>query len=96
VLVNAKWWKGLPADIRDGLSKAMKEATAVNNQIAAQLNDEAKKKIIAAGTSKIHQLTPEQHKAWVDAMHPVWARFEKQIGKDVIDAAVASNSPKTN
>jgi C4-dicarboxylate-binding protein DctP len=96
VLVNAKWWKGLPADIRDGLSKAMDEATETNNDIANKLNAEAKKKIIAAGTSTIHQLTPEQHAAWVKAMKPVWTKFEKEIGKDLIEAAVASNNPKTN
>ena len=96
VLVNAKWWNGLPADIRAGLTKAMAEATAVNNDIANKLNVEAKKKIAASGVTKIHELTPAQHAAWVKAMHPVWAKFEGQIGKDIVDAAVASNSPKTN
>lgn len=96
VLVNAKWWNGLPKDIQAGLSKAMKEATAVNNQIADKLNAEAKKKIEASGKVKIHELTPEQHAAWVKAMHPVWAKFEDKIGKDIVAAAVASNSPKTN
>ena len=49
VLVNAKWWKGLPADIRDGLTKAMAEATEANNDIANRLNADAKKKIAAPG-----------------------------------------------
>jgi C4-dicarboxylate-binding protein DctP len=96
VLVNNKWWKGLPADIRAGLSKAMDEATAANNEIANKLNAEAKQKIIAAGTSTIHQLTPAQHAAWVKVMKPVWTKFEKDIGKDLIAAAVAANNPKTN
>lgn len=96
VLVNAKWWKGLPADIRDGLSKAMAEATAANNKIADDLNAEAKKKIAASGVTTIHELTPAQHSAWVKAMHPVWKQFEKQIGKDIIDAAVAANNSNTN
>jgi C4-dicarboxylate-binding protein DctP len=96
VLVNAKWWKGLPADIRDGLTKAMAEATEANNKIANDLNAEAKKKIATSGVTKIHELTPAQHDAWVKAMHPVWAKFEKEIGKDIIEAAVASNMPKTN
>jgi C4-dicarboxylate-binding protein DctP len=96
VLVNAKWWKGLPADIRDGLTKALAEATATNNEIAGKLNIEAKNKIAGSGVTTIHQLTPAQHEAWVKAMHPVWAKFESQIGKDIVDAAVASNSPKTN
>jgi C4-dicarboxylate-binding protein DctP len=96
VLVNAKWWNGLPKDIQAGLSKAMKEATAVNNQVADKLNAEAKKKIQASGKVKIHELTPAQHAAWVKAMHPVWAKFTDKIGKDIVDAAVASNNPKTN
>lgn len=84
VLVNLKWWKGLPADIRDGLSKAMAEATKVNNDIANKLNEDAKQKVIASGVTTVHKLTPEQHAAWVKAMHPVWAKFEKEIGKDLI------------
>ncbi|MBI1203789.1 MAG: DctP family TRAP transporter solute-binding subunit [Rhodopseudomonas sp.] len=96
VLVNAKWWNGLPKDIQAGLSKAMKEATAVNNQIAEKLNADAKKKIMDSGKVKIHELTPAQHAAWVKAMHPVWAKFTDKIGKDIVDAAVASNNPKTN
>ncbi|MGX7741805.1 TRAP transporter substrate-binding protein [Rhodopseudomonas parapalustris] len=91
VVVNAKWWNGLPKDIQGELKKAMDEATKVNNDIANKLNEEAKQKIQAAGTSKIHQLTPEQRAKWVEAMKPVWAKFEGAIGKDLIEAAVASN-----
>ena len=86
VITNAKWWKGLPPDIRDGLAKAMKEATAVNNEVADKLNKDAKAKV-AASKAKIHQLTPEQRKKWQEAMKPVWKKFEKDIGPDVIKAA---------
>jgi C4-dicarboxylate-binding protein DctP len=74
----------------------MAEATEANNEIANKLNAEAKKKIAASGVTTIHQLTPAQHAAWVKAMTPVWTKFENQIGKDIIAAAVASNNPKTN
>ncbi len=96
VLVNNKWWTGLPKDVQAGLTKAMAEATATNNEIANQLNEDAKKKIQASKTSKIHQLTAAQRQEWVKAMKPVWAKFEKEIGKDLIEAAVKSNNPKTN
>ncbi len=86
VITNAKWWNGLPPDIREGLTKAMKEATAVNNKVADDLNKDAKAKV-AASKAKIHQLTPEQRKKWQEAMKPVWKKFEKQIGPDVIKAA---------
>ncbi|MGH6724954.1 MAG: TRAP transporter substrate-binding protein [Pseudolabrys sp.] len=96
VLVNNKWWTGLPADVRAGLTKALAEATTVNNDVANKLNVEAKKKIAASGVTTIHELTPAQHAAWVKAMHPVWAKFEGKIGKDIVDAAVAANGPPTN
>jgi len=96
VLVNAKWWNGLPKDIQAGLKKAMDEATKTNNDTADQLNEDAKKKIIASGNSKIIQLTADQRRQWVNAMKPVWAKFEKEIGKDLIEAAVKSNTTKTN
>ena len=36
VIVNKKFWDGLPADIRAQLEKAMKEATVYSNDIAAE------------------------------------------------------------
>ncbi|NJM35056.1 MAG: TRAP transporter substrate-binding protein [Rhodomicrobium sp.] len=91
VVTNADWWTGLPDDVREGLTKAMAEATLVNNDIANKLNEEAKAKIQAAGTSEIHQLSAEQRKAWREAMKPVWAKFESNIGKDLIEAASTAN-----
>ena len=89
VVTNAKWWNGLPGDVRAGLAKAMDEATKVNNDVADKLNSEARQKIIASGKTKIHELSPEQRKAWKKAMEPVWKKFEKDIGTDIIKAALA-------
>ena len=86
VVTNAKWWNGLPKDIKEGLTKAMKEATAVNNKVADKLNQDAKAKV-AASKAKIHELTPAQRKQWQEAMKPVWKKFEKDIGANVIKAA---------
>jgi C4-dicarboxylate-binding protein DctP len=41
VVVNKKFWEGLPADIRDQLDKAMKEATAFGNGQSAKENEDA-------------------------------------------------------
>ena len=91
VVVNADWWNGLPADIRDGLTKAMAEATKVNNEVAGKLNADAKAKIAASSGVTIHALSPEQRAQWKAAMKPVWDQFRDQIGGDVIDAAMAAN-----
>jgi len=91
VVTNASWWKKLPPDIQAGLKKAMDVATKVNNEVAGQLNADAKKKIAESGTAKIHELTAAQRAEWKKAMEPVWAKFEGGIGKDIIDAAKKSN-----
>jgi hypothetical protein len=39
VIVNKKFWDGLPADVRGQLEQAMKEATAYANKIAQEEND---------------------------------------------------------
>ncbi len=39
VVTNAKWWDGLPADVRKGLSEAMAEATKFGNKLAYDIND---------------------------------------------------------
>ena len=92
VVTNAKWWNGLPADIRKSLSEAMAEATAHNNKVAADINDSAKKKIAEAGKAKIQLLTKEDIAAWRKSMEPVWKKFEGDIGRDLIDAALKSNT----
>ena len=87
VVVSTKWWNGLPADVRKGLTEAMKETTVYNNQIAKQKNDEAKALILATGKTKIITLTDTELAEWKKSVAPVYAQFEKDIGVDLIEAA---------
>ncbi|MBK6806347.1 MAG: TRAP transporter substrate-binding protein [Betaproteobacteria bacterium] len=91
VVTNAKWWDGLPADVRKGLSEAMAEATAHANKIAEDLNQADRKKIADAAKAKIQPLSKDDVAAWRKAMEPVWKKFEGDIGRDLIDAALKSN-----
>lgn len=91
VVTNAKWWDGLPADIRKGLQQAMDEATAFSNKLANELNERDRKRIEEAGKAKIQPLSKEDVAAWRKAMEPVWKKFEGDIGKDLIEAALKSN-----
>jgi len=84
VIVNKKFWDGLPADIRTILDGAMKDATNYANDIAKQENDEALAKIKAAGKSEIITLTPQQKNAWKKAELKVHRDNEGTIGKDLI------------
>jgi len=91
VVANAKWWDGLPPDIKKGLSEAMAEATAHANKLAEDLNQADRKKIGDANKAKIQKLTKEDIVQWKKAMEPVWKKFEGDIGADLIDAALKSN-----
>ena len=92
VITNAKWWDGLPADVRKGLHEAMDEATAYGNDVANELNERDRKRIAAAGKAKIQPLSKDDLAAWRKAMAPVWKKFEGDIGKDLIDAAQKANT----
>jgi len=91
VITNAGWWTKLPADVRDGLSKAMSEATAHANKLASELNERDQKRIAEAGKAKIQTLSKDDVAAWRKAMEPVWKKFEAGIGSDLIQAALKSN-----
>src|SRR6478752_2389192 len=57
VIVNTKFWNGLPPDIRKELDKAMAEATDYTNSIAAQENKDALETIKKSGKTTLHYLT---------------------------------------
>jgi len=86
VIVNKKFWDGLPAGTRRILERAMAEATAFEKTIAQRANDAALESIRRAGTTTIHTLSPQQQAAWRKAMAPVVGRMEERIGKDVVGA----------
>jgi C4-dicarboxylate-binding protein DctP len=84
VIVNKKFWDGLPADLRATLEGAMKEATKYANDIAKQENEDALAKVRATGKTQIIELTPEEKKAWKKALMKVHRDSEAAIGKALI------------
>jgi len=91
VVASSAWWDGLPADVRDQLKTILDEVTESRNAESNRVNEEAKAAIVAAG-GVIRTLTPEQRAKWVAAMKPVWAKFEGDIGDELIKAAQSANA----
>ncbi|MBN6776083.1 TRAP transporter substrate-binding protein [Pseudomonas granadensis] len=91
LITNTKFWNGLPPDVRSELDKIVVEVTAHVNKEAQQLNESDKQRILAAKTTEIITLTPEEREQWREAMKPVWKKFEADIGPDLISAAEAVN-----
>jgi len=90
VVTSGEWWNNLPDDVRDQLGTILKEVTEVRNAESTAVNEVNKQNIIKAG-GVVRTLTAEQRKSWVTALKPVWKKFEKDIGSDLIEAAQASN-----
>ena len=85
VVVNKKFWDGLPADLRAGCEKAMKEATELGNGQSAKENDDALVDIKKAGKTEIIALTAEQDAAMRRAMEPVYKDVASRVGQPLID-----------
>lgn len=90
VVTSTKWWDGLPDDVREQFSTILKEVTEARNKESTKVNLENRQKIIDAGAT-VRTLTPEQRQAWVEAMKPVWKKFEGDIGEDLMKAALEAN-----
>nr|WP_315210564.1 TRAP transporter substrate-binding protein [uncultured Albidiferax sp.] len=87
VIVNKKFWDGLPADVRTTLDGALIDATTYANTIAASENAAALDKIKASGKTTVYTPTPDELAEWKKALMPVHKAMESRIGKATIDAA---------
>ena len=86
VIVNKKFWDGLPADIRATLEGAMKDATKFANDVAKKDNEDALAAVKKSGKTEIITLTPQQKTAWKKALVKVHAERESAIGKELIQS----------
>ncbi len=84
VIVNKKFWEGLPADLRRMLEDCMTESTRYANDIARKDNDDALGQVQASGKTEIIRLSTEEKSAWRKALLPVHREMENKIGKDLI------------
>jgi C4-dicarboxylate-binding protein DctP len=86
VIVNKKFWDGLPRDIRLQLEQALRDATTYEKAIAQRDNDRALEAISKTGKTTVYTLTPQQQAAWRRALLPVQKQMEGRIGPDLIEA----------
>jgi C4-dicarboxylate-binding protein DctP len=91
VVTSTEFWDGMDASTRDQFAQILQEVTATRNAESYKVNQMNKNEILKAG-GKVRTLTAEQRQAWVDAMKPVWKKFEGDIGADLIEAAIQSNN----
>jgi len=90
VIANKVFWDGLPPDIRTTLEGAMRDATALNDQVAEKDEQAAIAAIKASGKSEIYTPTPAEKQQWVKAMLPVQDEMASRVKKETIAAVRAA------
>jgi len=91
VITSVEFWIGLPDGIRTEVKKALDEAVAFGNKITAEKTISDRQQVINSRRSTVIQLSVAERQQWIDTMQPVWKMFEKEIGKEYIDAAIQAN-----
>lgn len=91
VITSVNFWASLPEEDQKVLKAAMDEAIAFGNKISESKAMDARKKVIDSQKTELVTLTQADRNQWIQAMKPVWLKFEDQIGKDLISKAFQSN-----
>jgi C4-dicarboxylate-binding protein DctP len=84
-VTNKKFWDGLPADLKEPLTRAVKESTDFFNETAAKDNVDALEKIRASGRLQVHDLTDAEKRAWIAKLMPVHKEMQSRFGRDFIE-----------
>jgi len=86
VIVNKKFWDGLPPDIRTILDGCVKDATTYADALASTENAQALEKIKASGRTTVYTPTPAEINEWKKALMPVHQEMASRVGQPTIDA----------
>ena len=86
IVVNKKFWDGLPPDVRGILEGAVADATVYANALGAAEEVDAIDKIKAAGKAVIYMPTAAERDEMKRAMMPVHHDMEARLGRENIQA----------
>lgn len=89
---NSGFWEMLTSDVRARLNTVVSGITKVVNRLSTEKTNQAIEAISKYGLFEIRPLTREGRAKWIQAMIPVWKMYEKEIGKNIIQAASRSGT----
>jgi C4-dicarboxylate-binding protein DctP len=92
VIINKKFYEGLPADARVVIDSSIKDSTTYANAIAATENEMSMDKIKASGKTTVYTPTAAELAEWKKALMPVHKEMEARVGKDTVAAAYKAAS----
>ncbi len=89
LMINAKVFAGLPADVQQLLVDAGKETLVYQRGITNDLEEKARQKFIEGGI-QVHTLTAEERAEYVKLTRPVWDQFADRIPRHLMDLVLAT------
>ncbi len=84
MLINKKLFDSFPAEDQKIIAAAAQESAVYQRSINRKMNSDFVAELKKAGVTVV-ELTPEQKKAFQDAVAPVYANWEPKIGKALMD-----------
>ena len=91
--INSDFFESLPDDLQQLVRDAVDEASIYNREIAAEVNKDAKQKIIAEGSTEIIQLADAERDALMATVIPsVWEDYSDVLGPDIVAELLADRN----
>jgi C4-dicarboxylate-binding protein DctP len=87
VLINKKFWDGLPKDLADTVQKTIEEVRILQREESRKLDQQLIEKMQKAGI-KVNYLSQEGVKEFIKASAPVYKKYESIVGKDLLDKSM--------
>jgi C4-dicarboxylate-binding protein DctP len=90
VMVNDRFWRGLPHDVRTAIASALARASTHTNAVAKHENEQALQKIGVFGTTTLITLTEDEKRQWKNALAVTHRDFRRRMGPQLLDAVHAA------
>lgn len=90
LFANKEFMEGLPEDLRDIIEEGLDNYVVLHRELAYEQDTEYLEELEALGL-QINDVTEEQKDVFLEAMQPVYEKYEDVIGKDLIELAQSYN-----
>jgi C4-dicarboxylate-binding protein DctP len=92
LITNNNFWSKLSPNIKKQFENIIPEVTAEVNKRAVEDLNQVAQKISKSGLTNVLILTNKERQQWRQSVQPIRQKFENEIGKDIIEAALRSGT----
>ncbi|MGM8212267.1 TRAP transporter substrate-binding protein [Virgibacillus sp. W0430] len=90
LLMNNDFYNNLPEDLQELVMEKAEEYRTEQREIA-QKQDSEWLEILKEEGMQVNELTPEQKKAFREAVQPVYDKYTPELGEDLVNKALSAN-----